>query len=73
MGTKTTPLLIRFVLVVSHFIPKYPSRPLDEHLSEWREALTLILANRPVGSGEAIKSLGALLKENKWIDAAEIW
>ncbi|KAI8343977.1 Sec23-binding domain of Sec16-domain-containing protein [Chlamydoabsidia padenii] len=57
---------------VSHFIPKYSTRSIEEQLSEWRETLTLILANRPNQSGEAIKQLGDLLKENKWVDAAEI-
>ncbi|ORZ21264.1 Sec23-binding domain of Sec16-domain-containing protein [Absidia repens] len=57
---------------VSHFIPKYSSKSVENQLSEWRETVALILANRTDDSNELIKRLGDLLKENGWVDAAEI-
>ncbi|KAI8100131.1 Sec23-binding domain of Sec16-domain-containing protein [Halteromyces radiatus] len=57
---------------VSHFIPSYSTQAIEQQLSEWRETVALILANRVEQSDETIHSLGNILKENGWMDAANI-
>ncbi|KAG0177208.1 vesicle coat component [Apophysomyces sp. BC1034] len=52
-------------------LPSAP--PADEtQLSQWRETLTLILANRTSRDTEAITALGDILKSNGWIEAAHL-